>query len=61
MIDKGYSGSLSRHLFAVRLVINKPVESCRDLPKPTEIVASFLATGCAQLSNKQDSLFSKKK
>jgi len=42
-------------------VINKPVESCGNLPKPTEIVASFLSTGCAQLSSKQDSLFSKKK
>jgi hypothetical protein len=61
MIDKGYSGSLPRHAFAVRLVINKPVESCGNLPKPAEIVASFLSTGCAQLSSKQDYLFSKKK
>jgi hypothetical protein len=61
MIDKGYSGSLPRHAFAVRLVINKPVESCRNLPKPGRIAASFLSAGCAELSNKQDVLFSKKK
>jgi hypothetical protein len=62
MIDKGYFGSLPRHAFAVRLVINKPVESW---PNPAEssntcrIPASFLATGCAELNNKQDALPSK--
>jgi hypothetical protein len=59
MIDKGYFGSLPRHDFAVRLVINKPVESCRNLPKTCRIAASFLATGFAELSKKQDALFSK--
>jgi hypothetical protein len=42
MIDKGYFGSLPRHAFAVRLVINKPVEYCRNLPKPAELQHPFL-------------------
>jgi hypothetical protein len=57
MIDKGYSGSLPRHAFAVRLMINKPVEYCQNLQNCSILSCHRLA----DLSNKQDVLFSKKK
>jgi hypothetical protein len=42
MINKGYFGSLPRHAFAVRLLINKPVETRKNLPKLAELQHPFL-------------------